>query len=149
MPSMSSKILFPFRSKYSELGLKRRWWHRFAIVLFGVAMTVALLTGVWLAISDYGEKNVRIDSALNDSIEAKGQLDANASPAENQAIDQRYEEQRKQIDHDANVSLFVEIGFTVVLLAALSYLLQLLYRVLIYVVYGNKREPEHSTENAV
>jgi hypothetical protein len=141
---MSSIILFLFRSKYRELGLSKRWWHRLAIVLFAVALSAEFLMGVWIIVDDYGQKNIQIKVALNDYLEAKP-----SSPAEKQAIDQRYVEQYEKNTHDANVTLWLEIGYTLVFLAGLSYLLQLFYRALIYVVYGNKREPEHSSENAV
>jgi hypothetical protein len=151
---MPFNTLFPFRSKYLELGLSRWWWHRLAIVLFAVALTAELLMGIWVTVEEYGEKNTQLGSVTSDYLDAKTkQIDQNASPEGNHeglppgvvitplnADSQHYEELIKNIKHDEDVSLWWDIGGTLVLLGVLSYVLQLLYRTVIYVVYGNNRE---------
>jgi hypothetical protein len=140
---MPFNILFPFRSKYRELGLSRWWWHRLAIVLFAVALTAELLMGIWVTVEEYSEKNTQLSSVTSDYVDAKAkQIDQNASPDGNQAINQHYEELIKSIKHDADVSLWWDIGGTLGILGVLSYVLQLLYRTVIYVAYGNIREPK-------
>jgi hypothetical protein len=141
---MSSNILFPFRSKYRELGLGKRWWHRLALVLFVIALTAELLMGVWATLEAYGERNSQLSIATSDYLAAKMKLDPNVSPKENQALNQHYSELCKSIDNEAEGTLWLDIVLTLGFLAALSYILQLFYRAVIYVAYGNKRESESS-----
>ena len=128
LPKMSPKafnILFPFRSKYRELGLSKWWWHRLAIVLFAVALSATLLMGVWIVADDYGQKDVQLNRASSEYFDTTTQTDQNVTPTASQAFN-KYEEQYKRITHDAAVTLWSEIGYTLVFLAGLSYILQLL-----------------------
>jgi hypothetical protein len=140
MSSQLSKILFPFRWKYRELGLSKWWWHRLAIVLFAIALSAVFLMSVWIVADGYSEKDSRLDNASSEYFDAN-QTDQNVTPTGSQALN-HYEEQIKKINHDANVTLCWEIGFALGFLVCLSYMLQSLYRVILYVVYGSKRESE-------
>ncbi len=143
-PKVSPKlfnILFPFRSKYRELDLRRWWWHRLAIVLFVVALSAGFLMSAWIVVDDYSEKDSRLNSASSKYFDATQQTDQNVTPTASQALNQ-YEEQNKKINHDANVSLYWEVVFAFGFLACLSYILQSSYRAIIYVAYGSKRGSE-------
>ena len=110
--------------------------------MFAITLCVGLLIRISVTIDDYGEKDGRLSSATGDFLDGEMKLGQHASPAEHQALNQHYEDASKHIRQEADEELWWNNGFTIGFLISLNYILQSLYRAIIYVAYGNRKGAE-------
>ncbi|MGD0798330.1 MAG: hypothetical protein ABR910_11460 [Acidobacteriaceae bacterium] len=139
---MELSVLFPFRTKFRQLGLSSRWWHRLAIAMFAVALLAVLLIRISETIDDYDEKDGELSSEALEFAHQEMKPDHRASPAQREALNNYFEEISANVDHQADQRLYWDVLFTFGLLTSLSYVLQSVYGAIIWAAYRNKLDSE-------
>jgi hypothetical protein len=133
-------VLFPFRRTYRDLDLRRFWWHRLAIALFGLALLVLTLPLMSSRISYIvHQRDAAIDRAAGEFMDQTLYLDdTSSSHAKTYEWSQRYSQICDAIREQYDIQLSQAYGASVGFCLSLSYILQLLYRLAIYVVFGSR-----------
>jgi cytochrome bd-type quinol oxidase subunit 2 len=133
--------LFPFRSKFRQLSLERLWWHRLLVVLFIVALVV-MLGGTWLRMNheEAEGRNSYLSQITETHItDIQNYVAKDATPQEMKALDDRYAEDIRNSVVIWPIHHWINLGIAAVLTLLLSYLLQVIYRISLYIGYGRQR----------
>jgi len=109
------KLLFPFRGTFRRLRLRQFWWHRLIVVLFIASLVLSLLS-IWV----WGNRE-----------EAYGFYTCIAS--NNTLADKNRVQDCERL---FQVHYMVNFGIAAAATVLLSYLLQGIYRVILYVAFG-------------
>ena len=135
-------ILFPFRATYRSLDLQSRWWHRLAISVFGLFLLFLTLTFAGNRISDdLQERDRELNRATTSFMNQVATLDDSpTSSARTYELSKRYEEISHVLRRECDIRLSEDYGAAFGFCLSLSYVLQLIYRLAIYVVFGSKTQ---------
>ena len=132
---MFLKLVFPFGSTFRRLHLHKYWWHRLAIVSFWA--TLLLIGGsVWFGLN-------RLELGQQEEYRAMVQSDADyrqsvaVTTDEKDKIRKELEQQLSQGYQQYPVYPWANLGIGIVMALIVSYLLQLGYRLLLYIVFGS------------
>ena len=120
------RLLFPFIGTIRRLQLRQYWWHRLLLLAFFASLLASLLT-VWIGLNKQEMHGLQDCISLEVSQRAKGRTYISV-----------YEECARLYPVHSRGNLGIAVGLTVVL----SYLLQVLYRLFIFVVFGKTKGTE-------
>jgi len=133
-------ILFPFRTTYRKLELQNRWWHRLAVALFGLLMIILTLSFSSNRVSDdLQERDAQLNRASSNFMSQVDTLDDSvASRTKTYELSKRYEQVSAELRHEYDIRLAEDYGAICGFCLSLSYILQCMYRLAIYVAFGSR-----------
>jgi quinol-cytochrome oxidoreductase complex cytochrome b subunit len=137
---MLLSLLFPFRKTYTVLRLHDRWWHRLAVSIFVLTVLgLSLAFGGARVSDDIDAKDHKLNAVTTTFVNEEAALDNSAnSRAMTYQLSIRYEQTTHQLRREFDENLAEDYGWTFGFCLSLSYILQLIYRLAVYVVFGNK-----------
>lgn len=168
---MLFRVVFPFTSTYSKLNLRAKWWHRLSVVLFCMITASTFVMSAGIPLMDaVGARSVAISDAYDRlafeaersgkySIDPKtGEAIENAPPLTSPVdlsaglVPKALPDSTARPDRPADpvklakdahpIHIFEIIGLAVLITVSLSYALQVLYRVAIFVTFGELSKAE-------
>jgi len=138
---MLMTILFPFRGAYRKLALSKYWWYRLSIALYCLVLLFLIapssLSRLSSDMSDHENRIKDIDNAYM-RLEFSSSGNSPDWTDRNRQLDQRYKVLLDQANAGYSKRLWGDVGFVCGAIFMVSYLLQIAYRILIYVIYGDR-----------